>query len=381
MRISSHSLHPSVQDLTQDKERVLDMVQEAAVARRAAIAAGPRLAAAPAMVTIPLTTVSASQMFDAYIEIQFPGDLNPDTTHLLVDSGNSMLIVPEWERIAGIAGYTVLGDAQEPWGSPAKVVKGPIQIATANGGVHTLTDCVFYACTGAPRTANFGVGCLVPWSASAWNTPARAGEPMRAPLAYNGDFPFAEFEYVPAANIFVANAGLSANGQSCVTLYGAEPPGYRFFQTIRGAEWMSLIPAGLEIGNMVTAWPGDVPGPIAMIDTGGGPVYLSDPNGYLASLPLQSAVMCPTWSSGSMDCRCVSDSLTLTLKDATTASTYCYRINTSTMPASVQGLTLVMCRVNQYMQGQQGMNIGGISALFNRICVDYASGRVGLKPR
>jgi hypothetical protein len=46
-----------------------------------------------------------------------------------------------------------------------------------------------YACTGdppsgAPRTANFGVGCLNPWSASGWNTPGNTCVTMQSPLSY-----------------------------------------------------------------------------------------------------------------------------------------------------------------------------------------------------
>ena len=39
-----------------------------------------------------------------------------------------------------------------------------------------------------------------------------------------------------------------------------------------------------------------------------------------------------------------------------------------------------MCKLNSYMMDQNGMNIGGISALVNSIVVDYVNGRVGLKP-
>jgi len=45
------------------------------------------------------------------------------------------------------------------------------------------------------------------------------------------------------------------------------------------------------------------------------------------------------------------------------------------------GLTLVMCKVNDYMMGKQGMNIGGLSALFNTILIDYGHAKVGLKPK
>jgi len=33
------------------------------------------------------------------------------------------------------------------------------------------------------------------------------------------------------------------------------------------------------------------------------------------------------------------------------------------------------------MMGQQGMNVGGISALANAILIDYAQGKVGFKKK
>ena len=377
---SSHLLHPSVIDLSHDKSGVLAQIHALNLKRRSRLVSVPAAAPAAPSITVPLTTVSLSSNFDAYVNIQFPGDTSGATTTLLVDSGNSVLIVPSWEQIQGFPGYKVLGSGHEPWGSPANIVQGPIEIPTADGGVYTLQDCVFYACTGAPRTANFGAGCLVPWSSSGWNTPAGVRVTMRAPLSYNTDYPFAEFNYAPAASIFgPGSAPMAAEGSNLI-LYRSQPSGYTFLNTIQNLEWMSLRPKSLQIGTVNTAWPGSVRSPIAMIDTGGGPVFLSDPNEYLQQTQWPVAASCPTWTSGSQSCQCVSDDLTLELAGEGTSGTYSYRIDTSTMPSSVQGLTLVMCKVNEYMRGQQGMNIGGISALANHICIDFANGRVGMKP-
>ena len=124
----------------------------------------------PESFEIPLTTVSLNSNFDAYIDIWFKGA--PDSpVQLLLDSGNSMLIVPRWEDIEALPNakldYHVLGATSEPWGCPANVVRGPIDLVTTSGDTCTLQDCVFYACTGNPpsggdRTANFGAGCLSP---------------------------------------------------------------------------------------------------------------------------------------------------------------------------------------------------------------------------
>jgi hypothetical protein len=116
-----------------------------------------------------------------------------------------------------------------------------------------------------------------------------------------------------------------------------------------------------------------------MVDTGGGPMFLTDPNGYVYGVKWPDAVACPTWTSNSQSCNCISDALRITLDDG--AASYGYTIDPSQLPPSAQGLTAVMCKVNEFMRGQQGMNIGGISALFNHILVDYSGSRVGFRKR
>jgi hypothetical protein len=201
MYLSPHSLHPVVSRLAADSNAIVAGLQTVLEKQRESM---PQAAASGVanVAVIPLTTVSLSSNFDAYVNIQFRGQGPGSMTSLLVDSGNSLLIVPSWEEIQNLPGYAVLGEAQEPWGSPAKVVRGPIQLPTSGGGMHVLDDCVFYACTGAPRTANFGVGCITPWSSNGWGTPQGLGVTMQAPLSYNGQYPFAEFDYAPAVTVF-----------------------------------------------------------------------------------------------------------------------------------------------------------------------------------
>ena len=385
MYLSPHSLHAPI--VVSHKHKAEIKAKLASVAKERALRA-ESLAAVTAPTApsfeIPLTTVSMNGGFDAYMVISFEGQAAGASTQVLVDSGNSMLIVPSWEDIAALPdssqNYTVLAsNVSEPWGSPANVVRGPVQIPTASGEIYTLDDCVFYACTGAPRTANFGAGCISPWSASGWDVPPGAGVTMQSPLSYNSSYPYAEFNYAPAATMFAADASLTVSTGSSLVMYQAQPGGYSMFGIIPNLEWMSLIPMSLAIGGAQTQWPGDVASPIAMVDTGGGPVFLSDPNGYVYSGSWPGGVTCPTWTSGSDSCQCISDDITIELGDATSSTSY--TIDTSTLPPSVQGLTLVMCKVNEYMRGRQGMNIGGISALFNYILVDYAGARVGLKPK
>ncbi len=386
MEFSRPSLHPPVVETEAHKADVLAQLPAAAAERLALVPSGGAAQLSGTSFAIPLSTVSRNGNFDSYIGIAFAGQPAGSAATLLLDSGNSMLIVPRWEDIAAIPNwqrsYTIVGAAHEPWGCPANVVRGPILIPTAGGEPYRLENCVFYACTGGNssgnRTANFGAGCVTPWGSNGWNTPGNSGGVvMQSPLSYNAAYPYAQFVYAPAADVFHPGGAVRVAASSSLVMYAARPAGYSMFAILPSVEWMSVSPLRLSIAGASTQWPGSASSPIAMVDTGGGPVLLSDPNGYVWNGPWPNATTCPTWVSGSQNCRCVSGNISLTLGEGSASITF--TIDTSTLPPSVQGLTLVMCEVNQFMWGKQGMNIGGISALFQNILVDYANAQVGFR--
>src|SRR5271163_2106508 len=121
MHFSPPSLHPPVVVLP-DHKATIEKAFSSLVRR-------PRAQTSTA-VEIPLTTVSLNSNFDAYIDVAFKGAPSASAVQLLVDSGNSMLVVPRWEDIAALPNwsldYEVLGTSYEPWGCPANVVRGPI---------------------------------------------------------------------------------------------------------------------------------------------------------------------------------------------------------------------------------------------------------------
>lgn len=157
-----------------------------------------------------------------------------------------------------------------------------------------------------------------------------------------------------------------------------QPAGYQMFGIIPELAWMALKAISLSIQGTQTAWPGLVADPIAVIDTGGGPVFLSDPNGYVCTNPWPGTVPNPQWTADSDTCESIDDAIGVAIGDD--AGQFAYVIDPAQLPAAAQGLTLVMCKSNTYMRGNQGMNIGGLSALVNRILVDYGRSRVGMKP-
>jgi hypothetical protein len=335
-------------------------------------------------IQIPLTTVSLNSNFDAYIIV----NIGATNVPLVLDSGNSVLILPRFEDIESVPNwqqsYQVLGETTEPWGCPANVVKGPINIPTTTDGSYSINDCIFYACTdNAPngeRTANFGAACLSPWTASGWNVLPALGLTLQAPLSYITEYPFIEFEYAAATDIHGTTPVPKVDMGSILKLSPTLPQGYALFDILPNLMWMALTPKSLSIGGTKTSWPGIVnPSPIALIDTGGGPAFLSDPNDCVCNTPWPDSVTNPPWTSSSTGCQSISYDIGIELGDD--KSSFAYEISGFILPPSAQGLTLVMCQINNYMMGQNGLNIGGISALVNSILVDYQGKRVGLKPK
>jgi hypothetical protein len=204
---------------------------------------------------------------------------------------------------------------------------------------------------------------------------------MQAPLSYNGLFPFAEFIYAAASDVLFSAMVPTVAHNSELILSQSIPSEYSLFEVVPSLEWMAIIPKSLRVGKTATPWPGNSQGPIAVVDTGGGPVFLSDPNDYVYSTTWPHPATCPAWASTSDQPNCVSDDLTIELAGSDQASTYKYTIRTGDLPSSVQGLTGVLCKVCTYMMGQQGMNIGGISVLFNNLLIDYKHSQVGFRPK
>ena len=98
----------------------------------------------------------------------------------------------------------------------------------------------------------------------------------------------------------------------------------------------------------------------------------------LAGLAIPPAIR-PGRSAGSQQCQSTFDQITLEVGDDD--GSYSYTIDTSHLPAAVQGLTLSNMQEVFFHDRPDGMNVGGISALFNDILVDYSAGKIGLRPK
>jgi hypothetical protein len=384
MNFSKPALHAPVLQTQAHKDLIAGKLSTIANERRRARALAPRAAAMVGdSISIPVESVSLNSNFDAYISIDFPGADARSPIPLVVDTGNSSLIIPDFSVIASLPhfceNYKVLQyNVQEPWFCPANVVKGPIIFPIDANTAYTIPDCVFYACTGpnaqGERTANFGAGCVTPWSAG-------SNEAIQAPFSYRADYRYVEFNYAPVVE--KAGNGPDVATGSSLTLYRTMPAGYRMLDIVKSVPWMSVRPKSLTIGSTTTKWPGPLASkPIAMIDTGGGPVFLNDTNNlvWATDWPGTTAVPLPFWTPGSLCCQSISGDLAIALEDDA-GGTFSYRIDAKQLPESVRGLTLVMCRKVNKLDEQGAINLGGLSVLFNHVLIDYAAAKVGFKAK
>ncbi|TAJ38028.1 MAG: hypothetical protein EPO55_16990 [Reyranella sp.] len=387
MSFSPPTLHPNV--IATDEQRDLARSRIEALVSRRPESGGKRVDDGMP-IAIRLTTVSTDGGFDSYIQLRcpLPRALRVVQPDLLVDSGNATLIVPYGEQLTEANGYQLLGTTTEPWGAPAKVVQGPIQIPTTDGTFYEIANCVFYACTGnnmyGTRTANFGLGCLSPWSSQRGNVPLPGKPPLQAPLSYNASYPCVEVVFAPARTMFADDGSLTLTDGSLMMLYPSQPKGFTTMAITPNLGWMSVIPTSLAIGGQATQWPGPPAFYIcAVIDTGGTSAYLGDPNNLVWDKTWPESVTCPAWAGGSVPApSCTAARLDIGLAQSGGSPSYAYTIDTHLLPASVQGLTLVMYQNGgQYMPyGNDSINTGGITALFNRILIDYANAQVGFAP-
>lgn len=391
MSLSRHSLHPPVLTTQAHKDFFRTVSSVIAEKRNRTLALDAKVRAESPLLRVPMTTVSLSGNFDASINISFRGANGAPSAPLIVDSGNDCLVLPDFASIGGLPGFAdnykvVAVDTTEPFGCPACRLRGPILLTTEDGP-YTIEDCVFYACTGpnpedGSYTANFGTGCLKPRELG-------TGDPI-SPLGAIPDYPYAEFDYAPAKQVIEPGAGPIVVGNSFLNLYKTLPSDYqnKMFYILKNMSWMSLRPKTLAIEGKETEWPGKLAETsIAMIDTGGGPVFLSDPQKYLWAKDFSTSTGLPGWIAGSSCCQAINDDLAITLWDGINAgSSYSYRIEKAKLPPLAAGETLVICKRCSYMEEtnnkpNDGMNIGGLSVLFNHILIDYVAARVGLRAK
>src|ERR1700687_753234 len=110
MHFSAPSLHPRVFVSTDHKTA---MEKEFSLRLRPLRRFALAVETTPAGTEIPVTTVSLNSNFDSYIDVWFKGAPAASAVKLLVDTGNTTLVVPDWKDIEAFpnwsSDYAVLG--------------------------------------------------------------------------------------------------------------------------------------------------------------------------------------------------------------------------------------------------------------------------------
>jgi hypothetical protein len=380
------SLHPPI---TTDPAHIAWIEQalaDAAARRTRALALAPALAARaapPDKVSISMVNVSATDGFDNYLFVRFKGG---PLVKIMADSGNDCLVMPSLDALRALPNfhtdYTVLIDCnggpctQEPFGNDAALVRGPIEIPAADGSIVTLRDCVFFACKGSgpDDKGNFGLGVVT-------NVRQVGDNTVQPPLTYNIGYGYAEVDLVDVPMGLDDSGNPIISDKSLLTLYKQPPASYSpLFEIMPDVPWMALVPEALSINGTQTTWPKNLDQPIiAMIDTGGQLTFLRDPNGDLAKTQWPDGDV-PSWATEPAEvCVATNSKIDITLGDS--KGSYSYTIDPDELPPTDRRTTLVMCKEPTYMFGWNGMNIGGLSLVFNSLLIDYANKKVGLKKK
>jgi hypothetical protein len=176
---------------------------------------------------------------------------------------------------------------------------------------------------------------------------------------------------------------------SRLRLYKTQPNGYAMMNIIRSNDeyknndlpWMALKPLSLSVGGTATGWPSGLDVPIAMIDTGGTQPYLSDPNDKTnAAMSGSTGGSLPGWvkDTGALSTMCTATSSTICIELGDDTNSYAYTIDLTALPVIDRATSLVVCNMCGFMRDQPGMNIGGLSMLFNSLLLDVANKKVGM---
>lgn len=325
--------------------------------------------------TIPLTNFSDNDLTGLLVHVGVAGQEMP----LMPDTGNNCVIVQYNSHLAREENgkwtvvdpaYTIIdSNVWEPWGNPALLVSGPIQLGTrrfnlqffmkkdptdlfGNFGMNSVGDVwwMYLNSHGAKDYKTIDSSAkMCPMLASGWTyfqihlIPSKTSNPSKLVLSDNDDF---------LGDVQMFNLMDDAVAQVHCGAYNIEMNG----QTLSAKTASGMI---------------------AMIDSGGGPILCSDPaavdlahlnsNGHplFKWTPAGKEIGEVKWLSG------VQASFVLQESDKSSGSTFKAKIPAEayTQLASIQH--------DRYLNGQNGFNLGAQLFQYHSVVFDVKRSRVG----
>ncbi len=242
--------------------------------------------------------------YDSFISVEYHkgGNWTPTMKTMVFDTGSDALILPDFTLLDATK-YTVIADnIYEPWGCPAKILKGPIRL----GMTMEIPECQFVACT-APNSSGNRTG-ICGASIGLRDTDGPYPRSPIVQLCRQLKRPFCEI---------VIN---TSNLNSQVSFFSNKPSSYSQknvggpFPMIPNIPWTAIAIEGIKVDGNSTEWQvSSANEHIGLLDTGGGPVMINDdPQQSLVSA-FKKTSNCPGWVSPSSGAKCFSDQITVNI--------------------------------------------------------------------
>ena len=341
--------------------------------------------------------------YDSFISVEYRkgGEWVPTTETMLFDTGSVALILPYYKNLDATKYRTIKDNITEPWGCPAKILKGPIRL----GGME-IPECQFIACTG-PNTYKRRTH-ICGASISSRNEPYVYPSSPIVQVCKKLKRPFFEV---------VIN---TSNLKSQVSFFSNKPPSYSQknvggpFPIIPNENWTAIAIEGIKVDG--TKWqklPQGCPAGepdcgcyvdnqcwgsidydeancanefidakwcmasnpankyIGLLDTGGGPIMINDDKQQSLASVFKNTTKCPGWLSSSLGAQCFSDQITVSISSD-------FEVK---YPNNGKTTTVLFPRKNIFTSSGE-LNFGGQFFLYGcNVLYDINSQEVYLQPK
>ena len=255
----------------------------------------------------PVDVIAENYTSTIYIEYFKSGSNNWVQTDqpMIFDTGSVFLILPYFSNLDPEKYQVVEDNIKEPWGCPAKIVKGPIRL----GKTIKITDCYFIACTDVNTNGTRTHICGSSVGSRSDYTGATSPIMQVCQQLKRSFFEVVINEKSPTSK---SQIKFSTNKPA---IYNQKTVGGPF-PIIKKINLTAIAIQGLYIDDAkpMARWDHDPTIPyIGLLDTGGGPIMINDDvNGSLKNNGFnEPSTNCPSWSTLIPYSECFKDQVTV----------------------------------------------------------------------
>jgi len=258
--------------------------------------------------TITISSAGGLQAnYDNYISVEYRkgGSWTPTMETMVFDTGSNALILPDFSLLDATK-YTVIEDnIQEPWGCPAKILKGPIRL----GMSMEIPECEFVACTAPNASGNRTHICGASIGQYVISSGLYPSSPI-VQLCVQLKRPFFEIVINEKSTNLNSQINFFTNKPSSYSQKNVGGP----FPVVPNIPWTAIAIEGIKVDGNSTKWQvSSASKHIGLLDTGGGPVMINDDPQQSLVPVFKKTSDCPGWVSPSLGAQCFSDQITVNI--------------------------------------------------------------------